>query len=254
VERSRSESSGPQLKGCNHGAESLCQPNDIWISPERHSAFCSEQPLYLSGLYAHRGSPRRREANSRRPSGSTQAEPPASSCFRRLQSRGPSHRHRQSRCRIRHACHRYAPSSPLPFHNSHPTVGKLPNLPIEKIVKNNCHREYFANIKAPKYAFNGPFAVYVFMGDFTADKDERPYDPNLVGSVAVFANDIRHTGCGKCQDNREAGLEVTGSVPLTSALMERMDEVGSLDKEDVERYLTKNLHWRIHSVSFVPPQ
>jgi hypothetical protein len=28
--------------------------------------------------------------------------------------------------------------------------------------------------------------------------------------------------------------------------MERMDEVGSLDKEDVERYLTKNLNWRMY--------
>jgi tyrosinase len=143
------------------------------------------------------------------------------------------------------------PSPSVPLLTS-PAAGKIPNLPIERVVKNNSHREYFANIKAPKYAFNGPFAVYVFMGEFTSDKDERPYDPNLVGSVAVFATNIQHTGCGKCQDNQEAGLVVTGSVPLTSALLERIDEVGSLEIEAVEPYLTKNLHWRIHSVSSVP--
>jgi tyrosinase len=90
------------------------------------------------------------------------------------------------------------------------------------------------------------------MGDFTSEHDQRPYDPNLVGNVAVFTNNIQYTGCGKCQDGAEAGLVVTGSVPLTSALLERIDEVGSLEIEDVEPYLTKNLHWRIHQVGTQP--
>jgi tyrosinase len=46
---------------------------------------------------------------------------------------------------------------------------------------------------------------------------------------------------------------VTGSVPLTSALLERINEVGSLDIDAVEPYLKENLHWRIHRVSSTSP-
>ena len=48
--------------------------------------------------------------------------------------------------------------------------------------------------------------------------------------------------------NAENNLVVTGSVPLTGALLDRIDHIGSLDVEDVEPYLTQNLHWRIHRV------
>jgi tyrosinase len=114
------------------------------------------------------------------------------------------------------------------------------------LVKDNKHREYFANIRAPKYAFNGPYAVHVFMGEFSADPEARQSDRDLVGSVVVFANDIATTGCKSCHQNAKQGMVVTGAVPLTTALIERIDEVGSLDPADVEPYLTKNLHWRIH--------
>jgi len=123
---------------------------------------------------------------------------------------------------------------------------KIKGVPVENIVKQNSHREYFANIRAPKYEFNGPFMVHVFMGDFTENYLERPFDPNLVGTWAVFAADVATTECENCKTNADKNLIVTGSIPLTSALLERLDEVGSLDPDHVVPYLTKNLHWRIH--------
>ena len=103
-------------------------------------------------------------------------------------------------------------------------------------------------MRAPKYAFNGPYAVHVFLGDFSTNPEERAFDKNLVGSWHVFANDVENTGCINCLKSAEENLVVTGSVPLTSALLERIEAVGSLDKEDVERYLKKELHWRINKV------
>jgi len=119
-------------------------------------------------------------------------------------------------------------------------------------VKNNSHREYFANIRAPKYGFKGSFVVHVFMGPFTEDYRQRPFDPNLVGSLHVFATNIETTGCANCKKGAEQNLAVTGSVPLTSALLERIAEVGSLEPQLVEPYLKQNMHWRIHHVP--PPR
>jgi len=128
------------------------------------------------------------------------------------------------------------------------TIATAPTLPfpIETVAKDHAHREYFVNLRAPKYAFNGPYAVHVFLGDFSSDPEERAFDKNLVGSWHVFANDVDNTGCINCLKSAEENLIVTGAVPLTSALLERIEAVGSLDTEDVERYLKKELHWRIH--------
>ncbi|KAF8243965.1 Di-copper centre-containing protein [Wilcoxina mikolae CBS 423.85] len=137
---------------------------------------------------------------------------------------------------------------------SHPPLKPTDHIltvPVSKIVKDRTHREYFANVRAPKYRFNGPFVVHVFIGDFTDDYTQRPYDKNLVGSTHVFANDVSRTGCENCKKNAENNLMVTGSVPLTSALLERINELGSLEIDAVEPYLKKNLHWRIHRMNVV---
>lgn len=40
---------------------------------------------------------------------------------------------------------------------------------------------------------------------------------------------------------------VTGTVPLTTAILKQVKEgnIGSLDKENVLPWLTRNLHWRV---------
>ena len=144
---------------------------------------------------------------------------------------------------------------------------KIGSVPLSKLIKDGSHREYFFNVRALKYAFHGTFVVHVFLGEFSTDPKQRPLDGNLVGSAHFFVNNADNTQCGNCmppipacfsfcfsdllrvgKTGAENKLMVTGAVPLTSALLERIDRVGSLDVEDVEPYLKQNLHWRIHRV------
>ncbi|TGZ79980.1 Di-copper centre-containing protein [Ascodesmis nigricans] len=126
-------------------------------------------------------------------------------------------------------------------------------IPLEKVVINptasagkTTHREYFANIRAHKFAFGGSFSIHVFIGQFTSDAKARPTDPNLVGSVNVFASDVNTSHCENCLEGYDKGLVITGQVPLTSALLDRIELVGSLEKEDVTPFLREHLHWRLH--------
>lgn len=127
-------------------------------------------------------------------------------------------------------------------------VPKADPLPLDKLVHSGKHHEYVANIRAPKFDFNGSFEVHVFLGKFSEDYKNRPTDPNLVGTYGVLANDIETTQCGECKKGHESGLIVSGTVPLTGALLDRISEIGSLEPNVVTPYLKKNLHWRIHKM------
>ena len=115
------------------------------------------------------------------------------------------------------------------------------------------HFRYFCNIRVDKYDPGGSFNVHIFLGGFTDDATQRAYDDNLVGTFSVFANDPETTGCEKCQHEAEDGLIVTGSIPLTGALLDRIPldripELSSLEPEIVIPYLQSKLHWRCNRV------
>lgn len=95
--------------------------------------------------------------------------------------------------------------------------------------------------------------MHVFLGDFNEDERTWPFEHNLVGTSSIFCR-AAGTDCGKCKDDREAGLMVTGIVPLTFALIEDVREglLRSLNAEDVVPYLTRKLHWRVTLVRFPP--
>lgn len=61
------------------------------------------------------------------------------------------------------------------------------------------------------------------------------------------------TGCERCQENADNRGLVTGAIPLTGALGDRLgqDRIASLEPEEVIPYLTKELHWRIQTVSLI---
>jgi tyrosinase len=125
------------------------------------------------------------------------------------------------------------------------------------LIRNGAVHEYFCNIRADKYAAGGTFNVHVFLGEFNSDATQRAYDDNLVGTFTIFANDPETTGCEKCQNEAEEGLIVTGSIPLTGALLDRIPELGipeldSLEPEKVIPYLQKSLHWRCNRPDDTP--
>jgi tyrosinase len=122
--------------------------------------------------------------------------------------------------------------------------------------KDNKYREWFANIRVKKYALNASFFVHVFIGDFNPEPFSWSFEPKLVGSHCVFVNNPDHTECSKCKDDETRQIQVTASIPLTTTLIDCIKdrELRSLNPEDVEPFLIKNLHWRITLVSLPPWQ
>ncbi|KAI9892115.1 MAG: hypothetical protein M1814_001821 [Vezdaea aestivalis] len=112
---------------------------------------------------------------------------------------------------------------------------------------NEQFRRWTVNIRVKKYCLFGSFSVHVFIGDFTEDPTGWVFDPNLVGSYSVFANDPRETSCSKCVGDFDNELIVTGTVPIYRALVAAKGKglVESLEPEHVVPFLTKNLHWRV---------
>jgi len=114
---------------------------------------------------------------------------------------------------------------------------------------NKHYNEWIANITVEKYAAKTTFFVYIFLGDFNPDPAKWGEDPNLVGTHVVFANNIEVTGCANCRDQAEQHKLVTGTIPLTGALGDRLgkDKIGSLEPAEIVPLLKKDLHWRIQT-------
>ena len=126
-----------------------------------------------------------------------------------------------------------------------PATSALPasshNLP-----SNNKYNEYLTNIRTLKHSLSTTFRVHIFLGALPSTALAFSTSPNLVGTF-VALGDSADTGCSKCQRDRENDLMVTGQVPLTIALAERVQsgEFAGLGEGDVVPYLRENLHWRV---------
>ncbi|PVF95429.1 Di-copper centre-containing protein [Serendipita vermifera] len=107
--------------------------------------------------------------------------------------------------------------------------------------------EWIANITVEKYATKSSFFVYIFLGDFNPDPTKWGEDPNLVGTHVIFANNMDFTGCERCRDAAEQHKLVTGTIPLTGAIGDRLgiDRLLSLGPDQIVPYLQRELHWRI---------
>ncbi|EPS39581.1 hypothetical protein H072_6625 [Dactylellina haptotyla CBS 200.50] len=110
-----------------------------------------------------------------------------------------------------------------------------PNLtPVkDKIIhEGDKYIDWTANIKVNKAALNGSFAVYVFLGEPVNNTVSAwATDKNFVGTSSIFAN------------SRAKNMMVSGTVPLTSALMGKV--ANKLIKDNspasIIPYLMKNL-------------
>jgi len=116
-----------------------------------------------------------------------------------------------------------------------------------KIDDNRHYHEWIANITVEKYAAKKSLYVHIFLGDFTTDPSKWGEDPNLVGTHVIFANNMQFTGCERCRDAAEKHKLVTGTIPLTGALGDRLGaaKVAHLSADEVVPYLRRNLHWRM---------
>lgn len=102
------------------------------------------------------------------------------------------------------------------------------------------------NIRAIKHSLNQTFRVLVFDGDFDQNPENWPLEYNVVGRVTVLGRSP-NTTCGKCQSDRARDLVTTGTVPLTSALLQdiKAGRLENLEPSSVVPYLKRHLEWRV---------
>lgn len=105
------------------------------------------------------------------------------------------------------------------------------------------YREWIANIEVKKHALNSSFLIYLFLGDVSDDSFSWQNHGNLVGSLGIFA--------GRGRPAIAEHGKVTGTIPLTSALMRTASDmiISSLDPVDTEPFLRSNLQLRIALVN-----
>ena len=105
------------------------------------------------------------------------------------------------------------------------------------------YREWITNIRVEKMALQSAFFIHIFLGDFSPEPSSWSFEPNLVGSHAVFTP---FTNASTALDSGASSI-VTGTIPLTRTLQAKADDgkVNLKDCEAVEAYLRKNLHWRV---------
>lgn len=145
--------------------------------------------------------------------------------------------------------------------------GLLPLIPLSEITSlpsadrditdlstNGKYLEWIVNVKVEKHCLGGTFSVHIFLGEFERDDPSAwRSTENKVGSFNVLG-DSENTGCGKCNNDRQRQLVVTGQVPLTLALAERYlaGQLANLKPEGVIPYLQTHLHWRVTFVRVLP--
>lgn len=122
-----------------------------------------------------------------------------------------------------------------------------PQRNLANLVKDNKYLEWLVDIRAKKHARGGNYAVHVFLG-LRDDDHSSLYiaDPNHIATFSTFGSG-ENTACENCKNGQEAGLEVTGQIPLTLALVERYlaGKLESISPDHVIEYLQRDLHWRV---------
>lgn len=99
-----------------------------------------------------------------------------------------------------------------------------------------------ANIKTARYALDGSYNIFLFLGKpITENPASWVLDPNLVGTQGILSQS------GMEMTNMNVDFTVAGSVPLTRALMSKLDGglLGSLIEAVVSPFLASSLTWRV---------
>lgn len=122
---------------------------------------------------------------------------------------------------------------------------------LRDLAPENKYLEWLVNVKAERHALGGNYSVHFFLNAVEEnDVSMWHLSPNYVGSFVPFGQ-TGDTPCGNCKNQQDEHLEITGQILLTVALMERYlaQLIPDITEQTVVPYLTKNLHWRVESVS-----
>ncbi|KAI0392389.1 Di-copper centre-containing protein [Xylariaceae sp. FL0594] len=147
---------------------------------------------------------------------------------RPIGDKGPHTPSRRFDARPRAVAWEEQPSSRLPM-----------DLALNGILKTGVYREWIANIRVKKHALNNSFLVYLFLGDVPEDSSTWQSSDSLIGSMGIFA------GPGHAMGSTDG--TVSGTIPLTSALMKMVAEgrLPTLDSEDVEPFIRSTVIPRV---------
>ncbi|WYZ34407.1 hypothetical protein EsH8_I_000683 [Colletotrichum jinshuiense] len=108
---------------------------------------------------------------------------------------------------------------------------------VAKVVtEDGFYTEWIANIHVQNGALNGSFVIHFLLGEVFEDPRSWAAAPNLVGSMSIFA-----------MKNMGLGNHVSGTVPLTSALMHKVltGAISGLDPDEAGPYIQKHLRVRV---------
>jgi len=102
--------------------------------------------------------------------------------------------------------------------------------------------DYIMNIRAQRFALNGSFILYAFLGGVPALSSAVDWllAPSCIGSHGFFST-----------PGMSSQVEVTGAVPLTSTLQDKVASgtLASMQVKDVVPYLQANLVWAVARTS-----
>jgi len=110
---------------------------------------------------------------------------------------------------------------------------------VNRIIKSGHYREWVANIVVNKHAMNTSFKIYLFLGNVPDERSTWESSPDLAGSLGIFS--------GKMSGSDKQGRPISGTVPLTSTLVDHVydEKLQSLDSTEAETYLQENLKIRV---------
>lgn len=115
------------------------------------------------------------------------------------------------------------------------------------------------------YGLNGkPYTIHFFLGPVDGEPSVYSQHPNRIGILYTFSSkhEVSHDAagdakpkCENCADQKAAGVLSRGQIVLTRALLKvasdpSIPDINTLESEDVNSYLARNLIWRAVDVSF----
>lgn len=122
---------------------------------------------------------------------------------------------------------------------------------IDNSVNDGKYYDWRVDVHANKMVLGGSYFVHVFLGQPAADPASWSSQPELVGDYVVFTNKSPSKPDAGNVCKKKDNL-VSGSVFLTQALLNQIAAVGSLNPDDVVKYVKKNIQWRISDMNDVP--
>ena len=107
--------------------------------------------------------------------------------------------------------------------------------------------DWTARVEFKKYELGTSFSVLIFLSQVPENSREWRVSPYFVGGHHAFVNSTP-SKCANCSNQRN--IVVEGFVHLNYAIAQR-SELGSLEPNVVEPYLTDNLYWRVQKVFII---